>query len=621
MMLAYDLTSGREIWRTYLDGDAESAPTLHGGKVYLTTGVGRIYSLDAEDGHVVWQSIDREEQHGDTVRRYGRAGGPVSVFALAGEDHRSVAVYQDAYDIRCRDAETGGMLPGGFGGDFGWGQFHSTAIRQPGSNTAYLHDGSSNNLIAMDLATCKKLWSQGTGGGLDSMSSPVLTDPAKGDPQLVTMTASGARGHDLTTGKELWQSAWDDPWLCELGKAPQTSPAVWGDIAYIARRDGVIFAYDTKSADPSKPLWETKVGYLPGESPKDDKARVASGCAENTGPGSPAMHALTTKDYVYAGTRDGRLVVLDRATGALLTEYNLGGGVTSALSVSGDWVIALTDDGSIHALASNGRQRPKTSLTVTPTEKDTQPGRAIDVSGKFTLSANGPISDVDLRVTPPSGWKVDGGTVSKPDMQDGSSIEGRWAITPPAQTAPGYYDLPVVATYHFHFPNDPLDHPQRVEKAVRVFVQPANPSGTAYVSDLPFMSASNGWGPVERDKSNGENSAGDGAALTLDGKTYAKGLGAHATSEVTVWLGRACSTFHAVVGVDDEKAQSGSVAYQVLGDGKQIADTPVVRGPDSARAVDADVTGVRILTLRITDGGDGNGSDHADWADAKVVCD
>ncbi|MCW3839573.1 PQQ-binding-like beta-propeller repeat protein [Micromonospora yasonensis] len=352
MVLAYDLTSGREIWRTYLDGDAESAPTLHDGKVYLTTAVGRIYALDAEDGHVVWQSIDREEQHGDTVRRYGRAGGPVSVFALAGADHRSVAVYQDAYMIRCRDAETGGMLPGGFGASFAWGQFHSTAVRQPGSNTAYLHTGSSNTLVAIDLSACKKLWEQNTDGGIDSHSSPVLTDPADGNPQLVTVTQSGARGHDLTTGNVLWKSAANDPWTCEPGKAPLTSPAVWGDIAYIAGRDGVIRAYNTKAADPAKPLWETKAGYLPGESPTDDKWRVASGCATNTGPGSPVMHALVTKDLVYAGTWDGRLVVLDRANGKRLAEYNLGGGVTSALSISGDWVIALTDDGSIHALAA-----------------------------------------------------------------------------------------------------------------------------------------------------------------------------------------------------------------------------------------------------------------------------
>ncbi|MFD4944939.1 PQQ-binding-like beta-propeller repeat protein [Streptomyces sp. NPDC058409] len=346
MMLAYDIKSGREIWRTYLDGDAESAPTYHDGKVYITTAVGRIYALDAEDGHVVWQSIDREEQHGDTVRRYGRAGGPVSVFDLK-DTKRTVAVYQDAYTIRCRDAETGGMLPGGFDASFGWGQFHSTAVRQPGSNTVYMHDSGSSNVVAMDLTTCKQLWAKGTGGDIDNHSSPALTNPANGDPQLVAATSGGARGLDLKTGNVLWQAAANDPWSCEPGRAPFTSPAIWGDIAYIASRDGVIRAYDTSAADPSKPLWETKVGYLPGRGPSE---WGAPGCTE--APGSPAMHALVTKDLVYTGTRDGRLVVLDRATGKRLTEYNLGASVTSALSVSGDWVFALTDDGTLHALAA-----------------------------------------------------------------------------------------------------------------------------------------------------------------------------------------------------------------------------------------------------------------------------
>lgn len=354
MMLSYDLTSGREIWRTYLDGDAESAPTLHDGKVYLTTGVGRIYALDAEDGRVAWQAIEDEQQHGDTVRRYGRAGGPVSVFGLAGED-RGVAVYQNWSKIQCRDAKSGDLL-GGFGGATNWGQFHSTAVRQPGSNTAFLQTDSSNTLVAMDLASCKQLWVQNTDGGIDSHSSPVLTDPDKGDPQVLTRTTSGLRGHDLQTGKVLWKTPANDASNCEPGRAPLTSPAVWGGIAYLASRDGVVRAYDTTAADPAKPLWETPVGYLPGESPMDDKWRVATGCTAE-GPGSPAMHALVTKDRLYAGTRDGRVVVLDRATGKLLTEYNLGGGVASALSVSGDWVIALTDDGSIHALAARRDRR------------------------------------------------------------------------------------------------------------------------------------------------------------------------------------------------------------------------------------------------------------------------
>ncbi|MEU5849156.1 PQQ-binding-like beta-propeller repeat protein [Saccharopolyspora shandongensis] len=340
MMLAYDIKSGREIWRTYLDGDAESVPTYHDGKVYLTTAVGRIYALDAEDGHVVWQKIEDEQQHGDTVRRYGRAGGPVTVFDLNAEP-RTVAVYQNWNKVQCRDAKTGDLL-GGFNGAASWGQFHSTAVRQPGSDIAYLHTGSSNTVVAMDLATCGQLWAKDTGGGIASHSSPALTDPATGNPQLVTATESGVRGHDLSTGAALWQAPLGGSGCGESGPAPLTSPAIWGTTAYVASRDGVIRAYDTNAADPSKPIWETKVGYQPGRSPV--------GCSGKLN--SPAMHALVTKDLVYAGTRDGRLVVLDRATGKLLSEYNLGAAVTSALSVSGDYIFALTDDGTLHALAA-----------------------------------------------------------------------------------------------------------------------------------------------------------------------------------------------------------------------------------------------------------------------------
>ncbi|MEU4504224.1 PQQ-binding-like beta-propeller repeat protein [Streptomyces sp. NPDC024089] len=349
MMLAYDIRSGREIWRTYLDGDAESAPTLHDGRVYLTTGVGRIYALDVQDGHVAWESIDREEQHGDTVRRYGRAGGPVSVFALTGQD-RTVAVYQDWDTVRCRDARTGTLLPGGFGAAASWGQSHSTAVREPGSDTAYLHSSSSNTVIAMDLTSCKQLWAKDTAGDIDSHSSPVLTDPASGPAKPVTFTASGVRGHDPRTGAVTWESKLGGGSTCEPGRAPLTSPAVRGDIAYVAGRDGVVRAYDTSAADPSKPVWETKAGYLPGESPLDDKWRVAMGCS--AGDGSPTMHPLVTGKLVYVGTWDGRLLVLDRATGRQLAAYNLGAGVASALSVSGDWVFVLTDDGTVHALAS-----------------------------------------------------------------------------------------------------------------------------------------------------------------------------------------------------------------------------------------------------------------------------
>lgn len=352
MMLSYDLATGRERWRTYLDGDAESFPAVHDGKVYLTTGNGRVYALSAGDGSVVWETIDAEQpQPNGTVRRYGRAGGPVSVFDLPAQD-RAVAVYQEYDGVRCRDAATGERLPGGFGAPVGWGEFHSTAVREPGSTTAWLHSGSSQSLIAMDLTTCRQLSTVDTGGDLYSQSSPAFTDPASGAPQLVTATWTGVRGHDpAARGAVRWHAALGTSAACEPGPPPVTGPAVWGSVAYVASQDGMVRAYDTASANPAAPLWSTPLGYLPGESPMDDEWRVAAGCTA-AGPGSPAMNALATETVVYAGTWDGRLVVLDRATGELLAEHDLGGGVASALSISGDWLLALSDDGTVHAFAT-----------------------------------------------------------------------------------------------------------------------------------------------------------------------------------------------------------------------------------------------------------------------------
>ena len=56
------------------------------------------------------------------------------------------------------------------------------------------------------------------------------------------------------------------------------------------------------------------------------------------------------------------------------------------------------------------------------------------------------------------------------------------------------------------------------------------------------MSAVSGWGPVERDQSNGDLAADDGAPLRLRGVTYAKGLGMHAVADVRYALGGGCQT-------------------------------------------------------------------------------
>ncbi|MFD1732215.1 NPCBM/NEW2 domain-containing protein [Deinococcus malanensis] len=72
----------------------------------------------------------------------------------------------------------------------------------------------------------------------------------------------------------------------------------------------------------------------------------------------------------------------------------------------------------------------------------------------------------------------------------------------------------------------------------RVSCTATAPTGEPFLSDLPYTSATNGWGPVELDRSNGEQGLGDGRTLTIGSQASSKGLGVHSPSTVTYYLGR-----------------------------------------------------------------------------------
>jgi glucose/arabinose dehydrogenase len=142
---------------------------------------------------------------------------------------------------------------------------------------------------------------------------------------------------------------------------------------------------------------------------------------------------------------------------------------------------------------------------------------------------------------------------------------------------------------------------------------------TTYLSDLTWTQATNGWGPVEKDRSNGEAGAGDGATLTLNGTTYAKGLGVHAVSDVRYAIS-GCSRFKASVGVDDEVGSLGSVVFEVYAGASKVFDSGTMTGSSATQAVDVSIAGASELRLVVTAGAGGLDYDHADWADARIEC-
>ena len=81
-----------------------------------------------------------------------------------------------------------------------------------------------------------------------------------------------------------------------------------------------------------------------------------------------------------------------------------------------------------------------------------------------------------------------------------------------------------------------------------------------------------------------------------------------------------CTAFSAVIGVDDEVGANGSVIFQVYVDGSLRFMSDVMTGSTAARSIQVDVSGGNELGLFVHYGWDNYAFDHADWADARVVC-
>jgi hypothetical protein len=302
---------------------------------------------------------------------------------------------------------------------------------------------------------------------------------------------------------------------------------------------------------------------------------------------------------------------LDGSTGGLgdvaLTNY---GSFASALKVG--QVASPGYDPHTYAMAP----RPGTEVSLSVPDA-AQSGQTFAATATVTVPANRPkATGVTAALTLPSGWTATAqGATTVPTVRPGQSATFSWQVTTPSGDLPQASAITAVA----HYLQGGVAGTNSDERIIG-YVPPPPGAGTHAVSDLPFLSATNGWGPVERDHSVNGSAGGDGRTITIAGVTFAKGLGTNSVSDVQVYLGGACSELTASVGVDDETNGAGTVTFSVLADGKTLITTPTVKGKQAAVPIDVDVTGAQVLELVVGDAGDGNGNDHGDWGAPTLTC-
>jgi len=135
---------------------------------------------------------------------------------------------------------------------------------------------------------------------------------------------------------------------------------------------------------------------------------------------------------------------------------------------------------------------------------------------------------------------------------------------------------------------------------------------TVWLDQLDLSAATQGYGVPRKNKTV------DGKPLTIGGKIFERGFGTHAESSLLIKLDGKATLFTAQVGIDDEmKDHQPAVEFVLVGDGKKLWASGIMRLGDAAKLCSVPLTGIQKLELVVTDGGNGNYYDHADWADAK----
>lgn len=335
-VFALDFQTGKKLWHAHFDQDANGTAASE-GRVFATSDDGHLYALDLRTGKEVWKQAGKGKMYthpllvGDRVV-VGDAGGWVYAFR-ASDGHpewslqltgaiRGGAAADDRYVyVASQGGEVAALTPAG---KPAWrkqvtrppwgGQGRAEAIEVystpivaadqvivPFARDTYYKDAPA--FVALDTKTGKERWrAKGPGDWGNVRSTPVLVggvlvyaEPYSGD--IVGLIASTGRMiYRNTVGPCLFPS-----WA---------SPAAAGDVAYVPRFDGSVYAVRAASG---KPLWDL---YL-GDSKHAGKARPAAppskyGCEWDVATGfanySPA--AVADDGTLFVGTGEGLIFAI-----------------------------------------------------------------------------------------------------------------------------------------------------------------------------------------------------------------------------------------------------------------------------------------------------------------------
>jgi outer membrane protein assembly factor BamB len=300
-------------WRIYTGGEVIASPTIVDGVVYIGSGNGVMYAMDAATGAKRW-SVSLGSAISATA---AVDGGSVYVGARDGNFFAlSAATGKEIWRFA-----TGAPMELHWGHESGDYWTSSPAVR--GGTVVF--GGSDGNVYALSAATGKLLWKSPTEGRVHS--SPAID----GDNVVIGSFDGTVRCYSLATGKERWKFATTGTTLESKNfgydrRTVQSSPVIVNGVAVVGARDGFIYAIDVATGK-EKWHYDHKISWI------NSSAAFMDGT-------------------LYDASSDAAFVqALDAATGTQKWRYTADAPVWSSPAATGDWLYMGDFVGRLHAIS------------------------------------------------------------------------------------------------------------------------------------------------------------------------------------------------------------------------------------------------------------------------------
>jgi outer membrane protein assembly factor BamB len=294
---AFAVSSGNAVWKASLKPDEEKAEVGYGGglaadggRIFASTGFGRVVALDAENGKPLWNKA---------------LGVPIrtSPTAINGK----VFVVNSESQLYALNAETGDELWSSRGLPEGASLLSNVSPAAAGNMLVVSFP--SGEVTAVDMANGQTKWTDSVSGGAISNSLSNIGDAARPviDGDIVFASSSSGRmiATALKTGERVWSKdirAGQTPWVA-------------GDTVFVVDTGGHAYALARKTGKtrwvaslPDDKLWSGPVlagGKLWAVSSKG----VLVGLDARTGEASSKV-ALDNAVYIPPVVASGRMYVL-----------------------------------------------------------------------------------------------------------------------------------------------------------------------------------------------------------------------------------------------------------------------------------------------------------------------